>query len=152
MPPYLAVTTADAPGCPAGSAVQRVELDAPFDGWPGLTTAPDDGRALWTPPAKVPVPPSVPNADLRIVMQGRFLPDGRSYFTAADSYLAQARDGTAQLPDDDATKRRALAAWTQWDMGNLFYRADPLVAQLGALFGLSDADLDDLFRAAGGRT
>lgn len=150
--PFLIVTTEDKPGCPAGSAVNRVELDAPMDPWPGHEMVEDDGRDLWTPaPDQVPVPDAVPNSDMRIVLQNEFLPDGRSYFSAADSFLAKQRDDTASLPDDDAAKRAALAAWTQWDMGNQFYRADPLVGALGQMFGLSEADLDAFFRKAARR-
>ena len=97
------------------------------------------------------VPESVPNADLRIVLQGKFLPDGRSYFTAADAALAGNRNATAALADADPRRQAALAAWTQWDMGNFFHRADPLVAELGAQFGLSDAELDALFQGAAKR-
>ena len=98
------------------------------------------------------VPDRVPNADLRIILQGMFLPDGRSYFAATDGFLAGQRDATSGLDDADPAKQAALGAWTQWDMGNFFHRRDPLVAALGGMFGLSDVDLDALFQAAGARS
>ena len=131
--------------------IPRPGDDAWLAGVSGYVTAEGTGLAPVGEAAPPSVPESVPNADLRIVLQGRLLPDGRSYFTAANDYLAGNRDATAGLDDADPAKRAALSAWTQWDMGNYFHRADPLVAALGQMFGLTGADLDALFQSAGAR-
>ena len=115
---------------------------------PGQVSAQVGWQATWSDDAWAftpSVPENVPNADMRIVLQGHFLPDGRSLFTAIQTMLQGNRDATAGLPDDSPPKRAALAAWTRWDMGNFFVRAEPMIAGIRDAFGFTDDQVDALF-------
>ena len=49
---------------------------------------------------------------------------------------------------DDALRNMGGAAWQAWEFANEFTRHGALVGQMGARFGMSDAQLDGLFIAA----
>lgn len=134
MPMFLTVTTEDAPGCPAGSAISRMELDQPTDIWPGLETVPDDGRELWVPPP--PVPPAITNFQARAVLLAMASPTGV--------------EGRTLFQDiDDTLRGEGGVAWQAWEYANEITRDGELVSSLGQRLGMSPAQLDQLFIAAG---
>lgn len=137
---------------PVGSKVNVILLgdDADYTPAEGLELRGDDDTPIWSPPVVASVPDQVANADARRVMLQHFVPDGRSFYTVVNSYLQSQVTGTATLPDNDPNRIAALSAWTQWDMGNFFYRADPLVAAMAQVITAygGTIDLDELFIAA----
>lgn len=138
---------------PAGSKINRIVLDdvTGYAVADGLELRDDDAAPVWRPPAAprrpAPVPEQVSNADARRVMLRRFVPDGRSFYSVVNGYLQSQVANTASQPDNDPNKIGALTAWTQWDMGNFFYRSDPLVASMAQVITASggEIDLDKLF-------
>lgn len=136
MPIFLAVTTADSPDCPAGSALQRIELDEPFSGWPGIETIPDDGRELWVAP---PPPPAVPHAITNFQARATLM------------QLPSATAGRTLFEDvDDAMHAAGGTALQAWEYANEVYRDGALVASLGEQLALSPAEMDQLFITASG--
>lgn len=137
---------------PVGSKINVILLADGADYTPadGLELRDDDGAPIWSLPVASPVPDQVANADARRVMLQHFVPDGRSFYTVVNGYLQAQVTATASLPDNDPNRIGALSAWTQWDMGNFFYRADPLVAAMAQVIGAygGTIDLDELFIAA----
>ena len=138
MAMFLALTMVDAPGCPAGSAVTRVWLDElTEDAWPGMQLVPDDGRALWVPPAAQPVPPSITNFQARAVLMQMPSPTGQA--------------GRTLFQDvDDALRAEGGVAWQAWEYANDVTRDGPLVNSLGARLGMTPAQLDQLFITGSG--
>lgn len=134
MPLFLTLTTTDAPGCPLGSAISRVELEGPTDIWPGLETVPDDGRELWVPPPPVPV--SITNFQARAVLLAMASPTG-----IAERTLFQ--------DIDDTLRAEGGVGWQAWEYANEITRDGELVNSLGQRLGMSPAQLDQLFIAAG---
>ena len=135
MPQFLVLTTTPAPGCPAGSAVNRVQLEDAFDPWPGYEMVPDDGRPLWMPaPA---VPESVTNFQVRAVL-----------LTMAP---AGGEEGRTLLDDVDvAVRAEGGVAFQAWEYAPNVERNGLLVAFLGERMGLGSEQLDQLFIAAAG--
>jgi hypothetical protein len=101
-------------------------------------------------PGALPPPPprSVTNFQARAVLRSRFMPDGTSLLSAVNAHLVQARDATAEMPETAPERIAADLAWQAWEQSNTVERDSSIVAQFAGLFGLSDADLDQLFRAA----
>lgn len=128
--------------------VDGVEVDAP-DGFAeaAAAMAPGPGASGDGP---VPVPAEVTNWQARAVLRRTFLPDApaTSLFTRTDTLLRQARDVTAGLPESDPRRTQADLQWQAWEQANVFSRSGALLSGIGARFGLSDAQVDDLFRAA----
>ncbi len=54
----------------------------------------------------------------------------------------------AALRGADQTVAANQIALQAWDYANQFFRNQPIIAAMQALLGLSDAQVDDLFRAA----
>ena len=96
------------------------------------------------------MPAEVTNWQARAVLRRTFLPDApaTSLFTRTDTLLRQARDATAGLPESDPRRTQADLQWQAWEQANVFSRSGALLSGIGARFGLSDAQVDDLFRAA----
>jgi hypothetical protein len=78
-----------------------------------------------------PVPTAISNADLRRQIALRGI--NPNNVTAALNAM-----------DEGAAKWVALS---DWEYANYFERAHPLLAQLAPAFGLSSADVDEMFRA-----
>ena len=137
MPVYLALTQADAPGCPAASAVGRFELDEITNGaWPGLVLVPDDGRALWVPPPPAPpVPASITNYQARALLSRMPSVSG-----AAGRTLFQ--------DVDDAMHAAGGLDLQAWEYANDVTRDGDLVASLGAKLGMTGPQLDEFFVTA----
>ena len=55
----------------------------------------------------------------------------------------------AALRSADQTVEANAEALASWDFANTFARADQIIGAMAALLHLSDADVDDLFAAAG---
>ncbi len=109
------------------------------------------GGAWNPPPVAAPrVPAEVTNWQARAVLRRTFLPDrpDTSLFTRTDRLLRQARDDAAGLPESNPRRIEADLNWQAWEQANTFSRDGALLASIGALFGLTDAQVDDLFRAA----
>lgn len=67
--------------------------------------------------------------------------------TARQALLALLEAGL--LDDVEAAIAGASrAAQIEWQRGTTIERASPLIAEIGGALGLSDAQIDDLFRAA----
>lgn len=126
--------------------VDGVLVDAPE----GIAEA---AAALPAGPA-APVPAEVTNWQARAVLRRTFLPDvpDVSLFTRTDTTLRRARDETAGLPESDPARMRADLYWQAWEQANTFQRHGGLLATFAAGFGLTDADVDDMFRAAAAET
>lgn len=84
-----------------------------------------------------PVPATVPNANMRIALRDLGLLAAVKAAAAADRAAHNAIDAT-----DDGE------FWERWEYGNFISRQDPLVLQMQAALGKTDAELDDLFRLA----
>lgn len=132
-----------------------VEMDAPegmaeaaaaLPPGPGAEQTPGPGDAS----GRGPVPAEVTNWQARAVLRRTFLPDApdTSLFTRTDRLLREARDAAAALPESDPRRMDADIAWQAWEQSNVFSRAGALLSGIGARFGLTDAQVDDLFRAA----
>lgn len=78
------------------------------------------------PPPRMPVPQEVTNFQARAALMQAGL------FQAVD----------------DALRAAGGAAWQAWEYANVFTRGGTLVNGMAAQLGLTDAQLDDLFRAA----
>lgn len=96
------------------------------------------------------VPAEVTNWQARSVLRKTFLPDApdTSLFTRTDLLLREARDAAAGLPESDPRRMEADIAWQAWEQSNVFSRSGALLSGIGTRFGLTDAQVDDLFRAA----
>lgn len=96
------------------------------------------------------VPAEVTNWQARAVLRRTFLPDmpDTSLFTRTDRLLREARDTAAALPESDPRRMEADINWQAWEQSNVFSRSGALLSGLGARFGLTEAQVDDLFRAA----
>lgn len=116
-----------------------------------LVDAPD---ALVPVAAAPPVPAEVTNWQARAVLRRTFLPDAPdvSLFTRTDATLRRARDETSGLPESDPARMRADLHWQAWEQANTFQRHGGLLATFAAGFGLTDADVDEMFRAAAAET
>ena len=97
-----------------------------------------DAWSAWTPstplvPPGSTVPPEITNFQARAVLMG--MPgsaEGRTLFEDVDDTL-RAMGGTA---------------WQAWEYANTITRNGVLVQQMAAQFGLTDANLDEMFRQA----
>ena len=75
------------------------------------------------------VPPSVTNFQARAVLLRHGL------FDQANAMLEAGKTGTPEEQE----------AFQAWEFGNEFLRGSPTMARLGAGFGLSGDDIDDIF-------
>jgi hypothetical protein len=145
----------DPPQALPGWHVNAVWVEAEPDAWASARIAPADAPRWWSgvprtepTPEPPPVPREVTNYQARAVMRATLLPDGRSLETAVREALAGARDAAAALPEADPVRIAADQRWLAWEQSNNFYRDSALVLAFAAALGLSDADVDALFRAA----
>lgn len=106
----------------------------------GWIAAPDNVGPGWLydgsvfsapPPAPVPVPQSVTMRQARLALLGAGL-------------LSQVEPAIAAIPD--AAKRDA--AQITWEYSTEVQRGNVFIATLGQMLGLTDAQIDDLFRVA----
>ena len=124
-----------------------VEMEAP-DGMAeavaALPAGPGDASG------RGPVPAEVTNWQARAVLRRTFLPDmpDVSLFTRTDRLLRHAKDDAAGLPESAPSRIQADIAWQAWEQSNVFSRDGALLSGVGARFGLTDDQVDDLFRAA----
>lgn len=115
-----------------------VEVETPGGDWNAI------------PSVASPVPAEVTNWQARAVLRRTFLPDApdTSLFTRTDRLLREARNAASTLPESDPRRMRADLEWQAWEQANVFSRSGALLSGLGARFGLTEAQVDDLFRAA----
>lgn len=99
-------------------------------------------------PDPVPVPQEVTRAQARVAMAGQILPDGRSLLKATRALIAGRLAAVDSLPDSDPASIAAeqLSEW--WESAATYRRDHPAMIEIAGEFGLSDAQVDDLFRAA----
>jgi hypothetical protein len=88
------------------------------------------------PPA--PVPASVTNFQARAALMQMPGPGGTSLFEAINAALLAGRDASPE----------GKFRWQAWEQANDFTRNGPTVNALAESFGVSQAELDTLFRAA----
>ena len=133
--------------------VDGVEQDAP-EGFAEAIAALPAGPGAEPGGTAPAVPAEVTNWQARAVLRRTFLPDQPdvSLFTRTDATLRRARDETAALPESDPARMRADLDWQAWEQANTFQRHGGLLATFAAGFGLTDADVDDMFRAAAAET
>ena len=109
---------------------------AKIDWFPGLRTF-----AGWNEVQPEPVPVSVTNAQARAVlltMPG--VTPGKTLFDDINEALTAGKEASASFEQ--------RMAWQFWEQANDFTRNGVLVNALAQQFGVSDADLDTLFREA----
>lgn len=118
-----------------GVVVNVALSDEPLgDGWIASDTAGigdlyADGE-FTRPPQVIPVPASVTPRQARLAL-------------LAQGQLAAVEAAIDELPEPDRT-----AARVTWDYATIIERDSPLVSMLGAAAGLTEGDIDDLFRLA----
>ena len=124
-------------------AVADTDFGAPEPDWQDMTGAAGDVQpgavlvaGVWQAPAPPAAPPpeSVTNFQIRSAL--RMLPAPPGY------------PGTMRDIVDTALKARGGDALDAWEYANEVNRAGPLVQQMAAAFGFSEAQLDALFTAA----
>lgn len=96
----------------------------------------------------VAVPQEVTRAQARVAMAGQILPDGRSLLKATRALIAGRLAAVDSLPDSDPASIAAeqLSEW--WESAATYRRDHPAMIEIAGQFGLSDARMDALFRAA----
>ena len=113
------------------------------EGWADLTDAVGVVQvgavlvgSVWTMAASPPAPPPATVTNFQIRAALRMLPAPPGY------------PGTMRDIVDTALKARGGDALDAWEYANEVNRAGPLVQQMAAAFGFSEAQLDALFTAA----
>ncbi|WP_338928393.1 hypothetical protein WDZ11_14860 [Roseomonas mucosa] len=99
-------------------------------------------------PDPVPVPEEVTRAQARVAMAGQILPDGRSLLKATKALIQARLEAVDSLPDSDPASIAAeqLSEW--WESAATYRRDHPAMAEIAGQFGLTDAQVDALFRTA----
>lgn len=95
-----------------------------------------------------PVPMEVTNFQARTIMRRTFLPDGRSIFEALRTELLGHYTRVQNLPANDPERIAAEDDWEAFEMASVVERGGRMVAEAQARFGLGDAQMDAMFRAA----
>ncbi|APT59554.1 hypothetical protein RGI145_19605 [Roseomonas gilardii] len=99
-------------------------------------------------PDPVPVPQEVTRAQARVAMAGQILPDGRSLLKATKALIAGRLEAVESLPDSDPASIAAEQLNEWWESAATYRRDHPAMAEVAGQFGLSDAQVDALFRTA----
>ena len=96
----------------------------------------------------VAVPQEVTRAQARVAMAGQILPDGRSLLKATRALIAGRLEAVDSLPDSDPASIAAeqLSEW--WESAATYRRDHPAMVEIAGQFGLTDAQVDALFRTA----
>ncbi|WP_419900660.1 hypothetical protein [Roseomonas sp. USHLN139] len=95
-----------------------------------------------------PVPQVVSRAQAMDIMAGFILPDGRALDTAMDEVTLAALAATDNLPDSDPDRIEAKRARIWWLNAQTFERRHARLVAAQTQFGLSEAQVDAMFRAA----
>lgn len=139
-----ALYTPGADGDEQGAAIPGWHVAAAFRSrlapaaWTPLEVEPPVGMLVM---GKSAVPDRVTNFQARVVlMQTPSGEPGISLFDVIDSTLRA----------DKATSTAGALAWQAWEQANDFYRNGALVNTLAGQFGLTQPQIDGLFRAASG--
>lgn len=101
------------------------------------------------PPRPAPVPATVTNFQARAVLRGVIMPDGKSLETFMTEALRAGREAASVLPEADPARIGADRAWLAWEQSNEFERSSPLVGMWVSQLGMTDDQVDELFRQAG---
>ena len=99
-------------------------------------------------PDPVPVPEEVTRAQARVAMAGQILPDGRSLLKATKALIEARLAAVDSLPDSDPASIAAEQLNEWWESAATYRRDHPAMAEVAGQFGLTDAQMDDLFRTA----
>lgn len=112
----------------------------PIDSTAESAGFPDGYTVVFTAPvpAQSPPPDEVTNAQARAALMGMPGAVGPTLFDDIDAALRATKDGN---PSE-------RIAWQFWEQANTFSRKGALVNSLAPLFGLTQQQVDDLFRAA----
>ncbi len=126
-----------------------VEIEAPV-GMAEAAAALPPGPGAGGASGRSDVPAEVTSWQAKAVLRRTFLPDvpQTSLLTRTDRMLRQARDAATTLPESDPRRMEADINWLAWDRAGTFSRDGALLGDIGGRFGLTDAQVDDLFRAA----
>jgi hypothetical protein len=114
---------------------ELVEASAEF--LANLPTAPPD-----------PAPRSVTRFQARSVLRRALLPDGRTLFEAITAQLEASAAAVAVLPPTDEQRLATEDAVDAWANAQTFERTSQLVQTIAAGFGLTDEEVDAMFRQA----
>lgn len=99
-------------------------------------------------PVLPPPPSEVTNFQARALMRSIIMADGRSMETTVREGLLASKAAVEAIPESDPARIAADTAWLAWEQANVFVRSGTLVATLGAQLGLTDEQIDNLFRQA----
>lgn len=99
-------------------------------------------------PDPVPVPQEVTRAQARVAMAGQILPDGRSLLKATKALIAGRLEAVESLPDSDPASIAAEQLNEWWESAATYRRDHPAMIEIAGQFGLSDTQMDTLFRTA----
>ena len=96
----------------------------------------------------VAVPQEVTRAQARQVMGATILPDGRSLLKATRALIQARLEAVDSLPDSDPASIAAEQINEWWESAATYRRDHPAMVEIAGQFGLTDAQVDDMFRAA----
>ena len=96
----------------------------------------------------VAVPQEVTRAQARVAMAGQILPDGRSLLKATKALIQARLEAVDSLPDSDPASIAAEQINEWWESAATYRRDHPAMVEIAGQFGLTDAQVDDMFRAA----
>lgn len=103
-----------------------------------------------TPPPADPeaAPVEISRAQARVAMATHILPDGRSLLSATRDMLAAQQEATTGRPDADPQRIAAMQAAEWWTAAATYRRDHPVLLAVAAALGLTNAEIQALFRAA----
>lgn len=130
---------------PAGSDVLLA-----LDDGTSWAVKPDDERlaGLTIEPYELPVPQEVTRAQARVAMAAHILPDGRSLLKATKALIEARLAAVETMPDSDPASIAAEQINEWWTSAATYRRDHPAMVEIAGQFGLTSAQMDDLFRAA----
>ncbi|MDT8330210.1 hypothetical protein RQ831_04030 [Roseomonas gilardii] len=96
----------------------------------------------------VAVPQEVTRAQARQVMGATILPDGRSLLKATRALIAGRLEAVDSLPDSDPASIAAEQLNEWWESAATYRRDHSAMVEIAGQFGLTDAQVDALFRTA----